>query len=71
MREMNVFKENHFSLEDIRISLNSLATVVMDDEVTLHLLLVGQDGVCIITNAYCCAWVIYYLVPSGKVHTEN
>lgn len=58
MREVNVFKENHFSLGDVEISLNSLATVVMDDEDTLYLLLVGQDEVCIITNSYYCAWVI-------------
>lgn len=53
-----MFKENYLTLEGIRISLESLAEVVMNDRSTLHLLPVGQDEICVITNAYCCTWII-------------
>ena len=45
------------ALEGIQASLNSLAWVVLDDEIALDFFLVDQGRVCAVTSTSCCTWI--------------
>lgn len=52
-----VIHDTTSALECIQASLNSLAWVVLDDEIALDFFLVGQGRVCAVTSTSCCIWI--------------
>lgn len=54
------------ALQKLQLSLDSLASVVLDNQITFNYWLVEQGGVCALANISCCIWIN----TSSKVELE-
>lgn len=52
-----VINDTNALLDGTWISLNSLAWVVLDNNISLDFFLAGLGGICAIANTSCCTWI--------------